>query len=139
MNNSLRKLAQLIPLLDWLPRYKIISLWPDLIAGITLAAYAVPVAMAYATLAGLTPQAGLYCYIFSGVAYALFASSRHLSIGPTAAISVMVASVVGTMAAGDPTTYAAIAAMTACMVGVFCILAWLMRLSSFVNFISESI
>ncbi len=139
MNNSLRKLAQLIPLFDWLPRYKIISLWPDLIAGITLAAYAVPVAMAYATLAGLAPQAGLYCYIFSGTAYALFASSRHLSIGPTAAISVMVASVVGTVAAGDPATYAAIAAMTAGMVGFFCILAWLMRLSSFVNFISESI
>ena len=51
----------------------------------------------------------------------------------------MVASVVGTLAAGDPSSYAAIAAITAGMVGVFCILAWIMRLSSFVNFISESI
>jgi sulfate permease, SulP family len=139
MNSSVRRLAKLIPIIDWLPRYQIAWFWPDLIAGVTLAAYAVPVAMAYATLAGLAPQAGLYCYIFSGIAYALFASSRHLSIGPTAAISVMVASVVGSMAAGDPSSYAAIAAMTAGMVGVFCILAWLMRLSSFVNFISESI
>jgi len=139
MKIFLRWLAQLIPIIDWLPRYQITWLWPDLIAGVTLAAYAVPVAMAYATLAGLTPQAGLYCYIFGGIAYALFASSRHLSIGPTAAISVMVASVVGTMAGGNLSTYAAIAAMTAGMVGVFCILAWLMRLSSFVNFISESI
>ncbi|MDD2308962.1 MAG: SulP family inorganic anion transporter [Desulfuromonadaceae bacterium] len=139
MKSSLRWLTQLIPIIDWLPRYQSAWLWPDLIAGVTLAAYAVPVAMAYATLAGLTPQAGLYCYIFSGIAYALFASSRHLSIGPTAAISVMVASVVGTMAAGDPSNYAAIAATTAFMVSVFCLLAWIMRLSSFVNFISESI
>ena len=139
MKNFLNKLAQLIPIIDWLPRYQLAWLGPDLIAGITLAAYAVPVAMAYATLAGLPPQAGLYCYIFSGIAYALFASSRHLSIGPTASISVMVASVVGTMAAGDLSAYAVIAAMTAGMVGIFCIIAWAMRLSSFVNFISESI
>jgi high affinity sulfate transporter 1 len=139
MKSFLRWLVQLIPIINWLPRYQIAWLLPDLVAGVTLAAYAVPVAMAYATLAGLAPQAGLYCYIFSGIAYALFASSRHLSIGPTAAISVMVASVVGTMAAGDSATYAAIAAMTAGMVSGICILAWVMRLSSFVNFISESI
>ncbi len=138
MKNSLRWLAQLIPIVDWLPRYQRAWLWPDLIAGVTLAAYAVPVAMAYATLAGLAPQTGLYCYIFSGIAYALFASSRHLSVGPIASISVMVASVGGTMAAGDPARYAAIAAMTAGMVAAFCFLAWIMRLGSFVNFISES-
>ena len=138
MKISLRRMAQLIPIIDWLPRYQIAWLRPDLIAGVTLAAYAVPVAMAYSTLAGLTPQTGLYCYIFSGIAYALFASSRHLSIGPTAAISVMVASVGGSMAAGSPSSYAAIAAMTAGMVAVFCFLAWIMRLDSFVNFISES-
>ena len=73
MKSSIRLLSQLIPIIDWLPRYQIGWLLPDLIAGITLAAYAVPVAMAYATLAGLAPQAGLYCYIFSGIAYALFA------------------------------------------------------------------
>lgn len=139
MRNYLRTVRQLVPIIDWLPRYQTVWLWPDLIAGVTLAAYAVPVAMAYATLAGLSPQAGLYSYIFSGVAYAIFASSRHLSIGPTASISVMVASVIGTMAAGDPTTYAAIAAMTAVMVAALFLVAWIMRLNSFVNFISESI
>lgn len=138
MNIILQRLLQLIPITGWLPRYKLAWLGPDLIAGLTLAAYAVPVAMAYATLAGLAPQTGLYCYIFSGIAYALFASSRHLSVGPIASISVMVASVGGTMAAGDPSSYAAIAAMTAGMVAVFCYLAWIMRLGSFVNFISES-
>ena len=139
MKISLKRLAQLIPILEWLPTYRSAWLWSDLIAGVTLAAYAIPVAMAYATLAGLAPQTGLYCYIFSGIAYSLFASSRHLSIGPTAAISVMVASVGGSMAAGNPSSYAAIAAMTAGMVAVFCFLAWIMRLGSFVNFISESV
>ncbi|OGU17679.1 MAG: DNA repair protein [Geobacteraceae bacterium GWC2_53_11] len=139
MKNLLRWLTLLMPITVWLPRYQIAWLLPDLIAGVTLAAYAVPVAMAYAMLAGLTPQAGLYCYMLSGVAYALFATSRHLSVGPIASISVMVASVVGTMAAGDASTYAAIAAMTAGMVASMCLLAWIMKLSSFVNFISESI
>lgn len=139
MSNVLRWLTQLMPIMDWLPRYRTAWLLPDLIAGVTLAAYAIPVAMAYAMLAGLSPQAGLYCYVLSGIAYALFASSRHLSIGPIASISVMVASVVGTMAAGDASTYAAIAAMTAGMVATLCFLAWLLRLSTFVNFISESI
>ena len=138
MKMFLQRLAQLIPIINWLPGYQVAWLWPDLIAGLTLAAYAVPVAMAYATLAGLAPQTGLYCYIFSGIAYAVFASSRHLSVGPIASISVMVASVGGTMAAGNPSSYATIAAMTAGMVAVFCYLAWIMRLGSFVNFISES-
>jgi high affinity sulfate transporter 1 len=139
MNNALRQLARFMPIIDWLPRYRVTSLLPDLLAGLTLAAYAVPVAMAYSTLAGLAPQTGLYCYVFSGFAYALFASSRHLSVGPIASISVMVASVGGTMAAGDSFVFAAIAATTAAMVSVLCIVAWLLRLSSFVNFISESI
>ncbi len=139
MNPSFHWFTKLLPIIYWLPRYQAAWIWPDLIAGLTLAAYAVPVAMAYSSLAGLTPQAGLYCYIFCGIVYTFFASSRHLAIGPTAAISVMVASVVGGMAAGNVSQYASMAAMTAGLVGVFCLLAWILRLSSFVNFISESI
>ena len=134
-----RWLTNLLPILSWLPEYRSPRLLHDLFAGITLAAYAVPVAMAYSVLAGLPPQVGLYCYIGSGIVYALFASSRHLAIGPTAAISVMVASVVGSMAGGNAAFYAAIAAATAGLVAFFCFLAWALRLSSFVNFISETI
>ena len=137
---SLRpRLARFLPILDWLPEYRTPRLSHDLFAGVTLAAYAIPVGMAYAVLAGLPPQVGLYGYIASGIVYALFASSRHLAIGPTAAISVMVASVVGTMAAGDPVRYAAIAAATAGLVACLYFAAWLLKLSSFVNFISETI
>jgi len=137
--NSKSLLLQLFPILVWLPKYQSDWLVKDLIAGLTLAAYAIPVGMAYSALAGLTPQVGLYCYIFSGLAYAVFATSRHLAVGPTAAISVMVASVVGGMAGGDTYLYAAMASLTAAMVAVMYVVAWVLRLSSFVNFISETI
>jgi SulP family sulfate permease len=133
------RLSSFIPIFGWLPNYQASWLSKDMIAGLTLAAYAIPVAMAYATLAGLTPQIGLYCYIFSGIAYALFATSKHLAVGPTAAISVMVASVVGGLAGGDAYLYAAMASMTAGMVALMYLAAWILRLSSFVNFISETI
>lgn len=132
-------LRSLFPILLWLPQYRSPRLLHDLFAGVTLAAYAIPVAMAYSLLAGLTPQVGLYCYIGSGAVYAIFATSRHLAIGPTAAISVMVASVVGTMAGGDAALYASIAAATAGLVALLCFVAWALRLSSFVSFISETI
>jgi sulfate permease, SulP family len=135
----IRWLATVLPVIEWLPAYKTAWFRPDCIAGITLAAYAVPVAMAYASLAGLPPQSGIYCYIFGGLVYALFASSRHLSIGPTAAISLMVAVSVGPIAGGDLSLYAAFASLTAGMVALMSIVAWLLRLSTLVNFISETI
>ena len=111
----------------------------DLNAGVTLAAYAVPVAMAYASLAGLPPQVGLSCYLVGGIVYAIFGSCRQLAIGPTAAISLMIAGVAGTLAGGDPVRYAALTATTALLVGFMSIAAWFLRLSAVVNFISETI
>lgn len=134
-----QRLARFLPIVGWLSCYRRDWLLHDLVAGLTLAAYAVPVAMAYSSLAGLAPQVGLYCYIFGGIAYAFFGTSRHLAVGPTAAISLMVAGVVGTMALGNPASYAAIASLTAAIVSLICFLAWLMRLSTFVSFISQSI
>src|SRR5262249_46877052 len=80
----------LFPPAQWLPAYQAQWLPRDLIAGVTLAAYAAPVAMAYASLAGLPPQSGIYCYLLGGVLYALFGTSRQLAIGPTSAISLLV-------------------------------------------------
>ena len=105
----------------------------------TLAAYAIPVSLAYASLAGLPPQYGIYCYLAGGLFYALFGSSRQLAIGPTSAISMLVGATVAGMAGGDPSRWAAIAALTALVVAAICLVAWLLRLSSLVNFISETI
>jgi sulfate permease, SulP family len=106
---------------------------------VTLAAYGIPVSLAYASLAGLPPQYGIYCYLIGGLFYALFGSSRQLAIGPTSAISMLVGVTVADMAQGDPGRWASIAALTAVVIAVMCVLAWLLRLSSLVNFISETI
>src|SRR5215212_6887413 len=78
-----------LPIVGWLPHYQRAWLRFDVVAGVTLAAYAVPVSLAYAALAGLPPQMGLYCYLLAGIGYAILGSSRHLAIGPTSALSLL--------------------------------------------------
>jgi high affinity sulfate transporter 1 len=121
------------------PTYEARWLKDDLFAGITLAAYAIPVALAYATLAGLPPQVGVYGYLLGGLGYAFFGSSRHLAIGPTSAISLMVGVSVAPLAMGDPARYAQIATLSAFVVAAMCVIAWLLRLSTLTSFISETV
>jgi len=127
------------PPAQWLPTYRPQWLARDAIAGVTLAAYAIPVSLAYATLAGLPPEYGIYCYLVGGLFYALFGSSRQLAIGPTSAISMLVGVTVAELSGGDPGRFASVAALTAVLVAGMCVLAWILRLSSLVNFISETI
>lgn len=128
-----------LPPLEWLPRYQRAWLPQDAVAGVTLAAYAIPVSLAYASLAGLPPQYGIYCYLLGGVGYALFGTSRQLAVGPTSAIAMLVGATLAGMAQGDPARWAAIAALTAFVVAVLGAVAWLLRLSGLVSFISETI
>lgn len=129
----------IFPPAQWLPAYRPQWLARDAIAGLTLAAYGIPVSLAYASLAGLPPHYGIYCYLVGGLAYALFGSSRQLAIGPTSAISMLVGVTVAGMAQDDPARWAGIAALTALVMAGMCFVAWLFQLSSLVNFISESI
>ena len=123
----------------WLAEYRAAWLVGDIVAGVTLAAYAIPVSLAYAGLAGLPPQVGIYGYLLGGVGYALLGSSRQLAIGPTSAISLMIAGTVGAMAEGDAQRYAQIASLAAFTVAALSLLAWLLRLSVLVKLISDSI
>jgi SulP family sulfate permease len=123
----------------WLPDYRAAWLPDDMIAGVTLAAYAIPVSLAYAGLAGLPPQVGVYGYLLGGLGYALLGSSRQLAIGPTSAISLMIAATVGAMAEGDALRYAQIASLAAFTVAALSLCAWLLRLSVLVKLISNSI
>src|SRR6516165_9071878 len=107
----------------WLRGYRVAFLPSDFIAGITLAAYAIPVSLAYAALAGLPPQVGVYGYLLGGLGYALLGSSRQLAVGPTSAISLMIAGTVGAMADGDAERYAQIASLTAFTVVALCLFA----------------
>lgn len=128
-----------IPPARWLGNYRAVWLSGDIAAGITLAAYAIPVSLAYATLAGLPPQVGVYGYLLGGLGYALLGSSRQLAIGPTSAISLMVAGSVGAMANGDTQRYFEIASLAAFTVAGLCLLGWLFRLSALVKLVSDSI
>src|SRR5712691_12594985 len=130
---------RIFPPFVWLGEYEPVWLRHDAIAGVTLAAYAIPVSLAYAGLAGLPPQAGIYGYLLGGLGYALLGSSRQLAMGPTSAISLMIAGTVATMADGDSQRYAQIASLAAGMVALLCLIAWLLRLSMLVRLISDSI
>src|SRR6516165_9382434 len=127
------------PPASWLAQYRLAWLRGDLVAGVTLAAYGIPVSLAYAELAGLPPQVGVYGYLLGGLGYAVLGSSRQLAIGPTSAISLMIAGTVGAMADGDPQRYAQIASLAAFTVAGLCLIAWALRLSAIVKLISDSI
>ena len=90
--------TRFFPPAQWLAEYRAAWLRHDVIAGVTLAAYAIPVSLAYAALAGLPPQVGVYGYMLGGIGYALLGSSRQLAVGPTSAISLMIAASVGALA-----------------------------------------
>jgi sulfate permease, SulP family len=136
---TLERWTAWLPPTRWLADYRAAWLSSDIIAGITLAAYAIPVSLAYAGLAGLPPQVGIYGYLLGGIGYALLGSSRQLAVGPTSAISLMIASTVSVMAAGDAVRYAQIASLAAFTVAALALVAWLLRLSVLVKLISDSI
>jgi high affinity sulfate transporter 1 len=129
----------LLPVAQWLSGYQARWLTSDFVAGMTLAAYAIPVAMAYASLAGMPPHVGIYCYLLGGLVYAVFGTSRQLAIGPTSAIALLVGSTIGDMTGGDAARWAEIASLAAFVVAVLSFLAWLLRLSRLVSFISETV
>jgi sulfate permease, SulP family len=129
----------IFPPLQWFKGYSSQFLKSDSIAGITLAAYGIPVSMAYATLAGLPVQYGIYGYLVGGIFYAFFGTARQLAIGPTSAISLLIGTTIATMANGDPQRWLDIASLTALVMAVLCIAAYLLHLNSIINFISESV
>lgn len=131
--------TRIFPPLTWLAEYRPSWLRHDAIAGVTLAAYAIPVSLAYAGLAGLPPQVGIFGYMLGGLGYALFGSSRQLAVGPTSAISLMIAGSIGTLAGGDAIRFAQIASLSAFAVALLCLIAWLFRLSILIRLVSDSI
>ena len=132
-------LVSILPITQWLPTYRATWFRSDLVAGLTLTAYAIPVALAYASLAGLPSQVGLYCYMLGAIGYAFFGTSRQLALGPTSAISILVGVSLAPLAVDDPARYLAMASLTAILVAGLCVIAWALKLSQVVNFISEPI
>lgn len=115
------------------------SLRADALAGLTTAAMLVPQAMGYAMLAGLPPEVGLYASTVPLVAYALLGTSRQLAVGPVALDSMLVAGVVGSLAASGSDQYLVMAAALAAMVGAIQVLLGLLRAGYLVNFLSRPV
>ncbi|MBS7255304.1 SulP family inorganic anion transporter [Flavobacterium branchiicola] len=131
--------SKLLPVTDWIKEYNIKSFKSDSLAGLTLAAYGIPVSLAYATLAGLPPQYGIYGYLIGGIFYAALGTCKQLAIGPTSAISLLVGTTIAGMAHGNLQRWCEIASLTALVFAVMAIIAYLLRLSGIINFISETV
>ncbi|GAA2807891.1 SulP family inorganic anion transporter [Kitasatospora sp. CM 4170] len=134
-----RRVVPTLPGLSRLRHYRRDRLRGDLVAGVTVAAYLVPQVMAYASVAGLPPVAGLWAILPAIVLYALVGSSRLLSVGPESTTALMTATVVAPAAHGDPTRYAELAAALAVVVGLLCVLAWLARLGFVADLLSQPV
>ena len=126
-------------MLSWVRRYRTRNLKQDIVAGLSLAAFTIPKSLAYASLAGLPPVAGLYCYLVAGPGYALFGTSGQLAVGPTSSLSVLFPTGLSSLAGGDMARYAALAAATALLFGLICIAGRLLRASQVAHFISDAI
>ena len=109
----------------------------DSVASVTVVALLIPAAMAQAQLAGLEPVTGLYTAMAAMLAYALFATSRNVMVGPESSVAVLVAAAVGTVSARDPERAAELAALLALMVGVIMIVAGILRLGFIADFLSK--
>ncbi|MEU1517446.1 sulfate permease [Streptomyces sp. NPDC005811] len=128
-----------LPGLAVLAGYRRAWLRGDLLAGVTVAAYLVPQVMAYAGVAGLPPVAGLWAILPALGLYALFGSSRLLSVGPESTTALMTATVVAPLAAGDTGRYAVLAAALAVTVGLLCLAAWALRLGFVADLLSRPV
>ncbi len=133
------KLQKLVPAAKWLPEYSFGLFGSDAISGITLAAYAIPVSLAYATLAGLPPEYGIYGYLLGGIFYSMLGTGKQIAIGPTSAISMLIGVTLANFAKGDVQRWIDLASLSALLFAVMSILAYIIRLSSIINFISETV
>lgn len=132
-------LARCFPFIAWLPQVKIDVVKADLLAGLTGAVIVMPQGVAYAMIAGLPPEYGLYTAIIPAILAALFGSSNHLISGPTAALSVIVFSTISQFAdTGTPFYIQLCLTLTFCA-GIVQLLMGVMRIGAVVNFVSHSV
>lgn len=133
------RLRQFLPFTDWLVHYRREDLLGDVIAGIITAIVLVPQGMAYALLAGLPPEVGLYTSIVPLIVYGLLGTSRALAVGPVAMISLLVASGIGQLNPATTNEYIGMALMLALMVGVLQLAMGVLRVGFLVNFLSHPV
>ena len=135
----MKAISRFAPGLASLLSYDARSAGGDLKAGFAVAAVALPVAIAYAELAGFPPEYGLYSSLLPLVAYAVFGSSRQLIVGPDAATCALVLATVTPLAAGDANSYLTLSVTLGFLTGLICIAASFLRLGALADFLSKPI
>ncbi len=133
------KFSRYLPLLGWLRTYDRATLGSDALASLITAILLIPQSLAYALLAGLPPQAGLYASTTPLIAYALFGSSRVLAVGPVAVVSLMTAAAIGSLGLDNPADIMAAAGTLALLSSGFLFLFAIFRLGSVANFLSRPV
>ncbi|MBO9478738.1 sulfate permease [Shimia sp. R11_0] len=133
------KIARYFPILAWGRTYTRPTLEADLLAAVIVTIMLIPQSLAYALLAGLPPEVGLYASILPLVAYAIFGTSRVLAVGPVAVVSLMTAAAVGTLNLDSTTDYIAAAVALAFISGVILTGMGLLRLGFLANFLSHPV
>jgi sulfate permease, SulP family len=132
-------LGRYLPILDWGLNYQPEYLVGDVMAGVIVAVVLIPQGMAYAMLAGLPPQVGLYASILPLLLYAALGTSRSLAVGPVAMVSLLVATGISQIAAPGSSDYVVAALALALMVGLIQTLMGIVRLGFLVNFLSHAV
>lgn len=136
---SLLQMLPTLPILDWGSRYRRETLTSDLGAALIVTVMLIPQSLAYALLAGLPPEVGLYASVAPLVFYAIFGTSRVLAVGPVAVVSLMTAAAIGEHASSGAPQYWAFAITLAFMSGLILLLMGLMRLGFLANFLSHPV
>ncbi|MEO1240451.1 MAG: sulfate permease [Pseudomonadota bacterium] len=132
-------LKKYLPILDWGSRYDGDALVGDLVAAVIVTVMLIPQSLAYALLAGLPPQIGLYASMAPLVAYALFGTSRTLAVGPVAVVSLMTAAAAGKIASQGSPEYIAAALLLAFLSGIILLAMGVLRLGFLANFLSHPV
>ena len=132
-------LKRYLPIFDWIGNYNQRTLTSDLIAALIVTIMLIPQSLAYALLAGLPPEVGLYASILPLVAYAIFGTSRTLSVGPVAVVSLMTAAAVGNLALQGSNEYIAAAIILAFMSGLMLLIMGFLKLGMLANFLSHPV
>ena len=136
---TMRSLSRYIPVLDWGRSYNSNALSNDLIAAVIVTIMLVPQSLAYALLAGLPPEAGIYASIVPIIFYAIFGTSRALAVGPVAVVSLMTAAAIGNVAETGTMGYAAAALTLAFLSGAMLLTMGVLRLGFVANFLSHPV
>lgn len=131
--------APKLAVLQWAPQYDRATLGADMLAALIVTIMLIPQSLAYALLAGLPPEAGLYASVAPLLLYALFGTSRVLAVGPVAVVSLMTAATIGQHAAVGSHAYGAIAITLAFMSGAMLLLMGVLRLGFLANFLSHPV